>query len=218
MDEKKVYNKPPLKTSQLLGQSPDTHTETVTHVYGSNHSKSAENGSDGNYSNTKDYLHKLYTQSYRIYGDNSYSKKSYTNPYATGSKYQLFGNEHPLTNILNAIGIAVYICGFMGGIILGSIAAEELDGSPYSTIFISWISAFISGTLFLAAGEVINLLQKILDKKDTQVIREAPDNFDTSVNRLKELQNLLDAGAITKEEFDIEKNKIMELINKICKE
>ena len=58
---------------------------------------------------------------------------------------------------LQAIAKITYIFGFGSGVIFGMI------GESLFVVLIFWMSAFISGTLFLGFAEIINLLQKLVD-------------------------------------------------------
>lgn len=136
------------------------------------------------------------------------------------SEKQSLNRENPLRNILKVVAFIIYICGFISGIVLGN--SIEYDTFYFGVAFVCWISAFISGTLILAVSEVINLLQKILDKNASNQSRvnnqtlssNQNSNFDASVQKIKEIQYLFDAGVLTKEEFENEKSKIIGVINK----
>ena len=73
--------------------------------------------------------------------------------------------ENTIAKTLRTIGIIEAICGG----ILGFIAL--FSGSSYALLlFIACIIAgFINGMMFVGFGEIINLLQKGIDKQDTLI-------------------------------------------------
>lgn len=67
-------------------------------------------------------------------------------------------NENGIGKALKVIGILIIIAGFITGF------ATVEDNGP-AVMFICFVSGFISGILFMGIGEIIALLQKIVDKK-----------------------------------------------------
>lgn len=75
---------------------------------------------------------------------------------------------NPIAMALNVIAWAVFIVGFIAGIVLGNV---EIDGYYYShtefsfvIAFTYWSVALISGTMFLGFAEIIKLLDAIKNK------------------------------------------------------
>jgi DMSO reductase anchor subunit len=69
------------------------------------------------------------------------------------------------------IGGLIFIGGFILGIIMGFVQYNnyydyysEHTMFSFSTTLYYWLRAFISGTAIVAVGEIINVLQKILNK------------------------------------------------------
>lgn len=77
-----------------------------------------------------------------------------------------------IASMLKFIAWITYLCGFITGLIFGRIempygAITGLQTQfSFSIALIFWFAAFISGTLFLAFAEVINLLQKIVNQNN----------------------------------------------------
>ena len=68
--------------------------------------------------------------------------------------------KNTTATVLKGIGIAVMILCVIGAIIVGSETSNEL----IPIVFI--ISGVISGVTFIGFGEIINLLQKNVDKQN----------------------------------------------------
>ena len=64
--------------------------------------------------------------------------------------------------LLAIIGILLYVCGFIAGIVLGD--EYGVYSFEFSVAFITWISSFIVGTVFLGFGKIISLLEEINNK------------------------------------------------------
>ena len=75
---------------------------------------------------------------------------------------------------LTAIGWLTYIIGLLGGI-FGFIASPGVG-------FGVWISAFVSGTMFIGFGEVVNLLQDMVDLQTAQLKNQRDPNAVTKIN------------------------------------
>lgn len=69
--------------------------------------------------------------------------------------------SNTIANIIFSIAIIVYVAGFIAGIAFGSLY-DDFNAVP---MFITWISAFISGSIFLGFAEIIKLLHSINNKK-----------------------------------------------------
>lgn len=69
--------------------------------------------------------------------------------------------SNSVSNVIFAIAMIVYICGFLAGIILGALE----DDFNAITMLIVWVSSFVSGSLFLGFSEIIKLLHSINNKK-----------------------------------------------------
>ena len=69
-------------------------------------------------------------------------------------------NKTPLYKVINGIGIAILVIGFIVGLIIGE------EGIILS--FVVWATYFIFGTLFFALAKIIELLEdiKVNTKKD----------------------------------------------------
>ena len=68
--------------------------------------------------------------------------------------------ENTTAKVLKGIGIAMMALCFIGALVVGSETTNEL----ISITFI--VSGIISGTMFIGFGEIINLLQKNVNKQD----------------------------------------------------
>ena len=68
--------------------------------------------------------------------------------------------ENTTAKVLKGIGIAIMALCFIGALIVESETTNELI--PITFI----VSGIISGTMFIGFGEIINLLQKNVNKQD----------------------------------------------------
>lgn len=88
------------------------------------------------------------------------------------SHYQWFDFQNPIALILYCVAVLVVIVGFIYGIYFGIDRSDcyELNdyytGFSFLTTLSCWLQAFVGGTLLVAVGEIINILQKILNKRD----------------------------------------------------
>ena len=69
--------------------------------------------------------------------------------------------SNTIATIIFSIAIIVYVAGFIAGIAFGALY-DDFNAVP---MFITWISAFISGSVFLGFAEIIKLLHSINNKK-----------------------------------------------------
>lgn len=82
--------------------------------------------------------------------------------------------------IIKTIGMAIIGLGFLGGIVVWIIVANEVDGSiGFASGAGTFIAAFISGIMFVGFSEIIFLLQeninlkkKNTDKKEANDVQE----------------------------------------------
>lgn len=76
-----------------------------------------------------------------------------------------------VSRVLSGFAYAIYFFGFIGGIALANVTIPNIFGGLPTTTFVwqlavaIWVSAAISGTLFLGLAEVVTLLQLLVDKK-----------------------------------------------------
>lgn len=68
--------------------------------------------------------------------------------------------DNTTASILKGIGIAIIVLCFIAAMVVGSETTNEL----IPIIFI--VSGIISGAMFIGFGEIINLLQKSVNKQD----------------------------------------------------
>lgn len=68
--------------------------------------------------------------------------------------------KNTTATVLKGIGIAVMILCVIGAIIVGSETSNELN------LIVFIVSGVISGVTFIGFGEIINLLQKNVDKQN----------------------------------------------------
>lgn len=77
-----------------------------------------------------------------------------------------------VSSVLNGFAYAIYFFGFIGGIAFANVTIPNIFGGVATTTFVwqlavaIWVSAAISGTLFLGLGEVIALLQALVNKQN----------------------------------------------------
>jgi hypothetical protein len=74
-------------------------------------------------------------------------------------------NEHgsPISgNFLTMIGFGTYVVGFIGGVIFGAVTGPH-EFNWLSTLYI-WLTSFVTGTIFLGFGDIIELLSSILEQ------------------------------------------------------
>jgi hypothetical protein len=83
-------------------------------------------------------------------------------------------NSNGVGNLLAAIGRLTYIFGFLGGFV--GFFADPAGG------FVIWISAFISGTMFIGFGEVVKLLQDMVDLQTAQLKNQRDPSAVTKIN------------------------------------
>lgn len=87
-------------------------------------------------------------------------------------KYKWFDFQNPIALIMYIIAGLVLIVGFILGIVYGVNRYDIYDygdyysGFSFATMFWYWIKSFIVAAFFVATGEIINILQKILNKRD----------------------------------------------------
>lgn len=98
-------------------------------------------------------------------------------------------SKNGIASALRSIALIIYVVGFIAGFALGNVT------SPLNSYFkefsstlalFYWISAFISGTVFLGFSEIIDLLQKLVDKDTgikTNLIADKSEKF-TDLPRL----------------------------------
>jgi hypothetical protein len=76
-----------------------------------------------------------------------------------------------VSRVLSGFAYAIYFFGFIGGIALANVTIPNIFGGLPTTAFVwqlavaIWVSAAISGTLFLGLAEVVTLLQLLVDKQ-----------------------------------------------------
>lgn len=68
--------------------------------------------------------------------------------------------ENTTAKVLKGIGIAIMALCFIGALIIGGETTNELI--PITFV----VTGVISGTMFIGFGEIINLLQKNVNKQD----------------------------------------------------
>ena len=68
--------------------------------------------------------------------------------------------ENTTAKVLKGIGIAIMALCFIGSLIIGGETTNELI--PITFV----VTGVISGTMFIGFGEIINLLQKNVNKQD----------------------------------------------------
>jgi len=68
-------------------------------------------------------------------------------------------NPNQIASVLKAIAWITFLLGFIAGIIIAIYAETIVAGLLY------WFAAFISGIIFLGFAEIIDLLQRLVDKK-----------------------------------------------------
>lgn len=86
--------------------------------------------------------------------------------------------ENTTAKALKGIGIAIMALSFIGALIVGSETTNELI--PITFI----VSGVVSGTMFIGFGEIINLLQKNVNKQD-DLLRYLKDNSSKENNAPK---------------------------------
>jgi hypothetical protein len=76
-----------------------------------------------------------------------------------------------VSSVLSGFAYAIYFFGFIGGIVFANVTIPNIFGGMSTTTFVwqlavaVWVSAAISGTLFLGLAEVVALLQTLVDLK-----------------------------------------------------
>ena len=70
-------------------------------------------------------------------------------------------NSNGVATALNIIALIIFILGFIAGIALG-IAERKFS---FTTLITCWVSAFVSGMIFLGFAEIIKLLNDIKHQK-----------------------------------------------------
>ena len=76
-----------------------------------------------------------------------------------------------VSSVLSGFAYAIYFFGFIGGIAFANVTIPNIFGGVSTTTFVwqlavaVWVSAAISGTLFLGLAEVVALLQLLVDKQ-----------------------------------------------------
>jgi len=69
--------------------------------------------------------------------------------------------RNKVSTVLLGIGIFFIVVGFISGI---AFAQDEYGDFLISVAFYYWLSGIIAGFIFIGFAEIINLLQKLLDK------------------------------------------------------
>ena len=88
-------------------------------------------------------------------------------------------------------------------IVVSLIMDALIINNVASSLDVSWKVIIIIGILVIL-GTIITPLLNILNKK-----KEQPKEEDDKYKKLEQLKNLLDTNAITQEEYDVEKNKLL---------
>jgi hypothetical protein len=91
----------------------------------------------------------------------------------------------------------------MGTIVVSLIMDALFINNIVSDLNISWKVITVIGILVIL-GTIITPLLNILNKK-----KEQPKEEDDKYKRIEQLKSLLDTNAITQEEYDVEKNKLL---------
>lgn len=74
-----------------------------------------------------------------------------------------------VSSVLSGFAYAIYFFGFIGGIVFANVTIPNIFGGVSTTTFVwqlavaVWVSAAISGTLFLGLAEVVALLQALVN-------------------------------------------------------
>jgi len=84
-------------------------------------------------------------------------------------------NSNGVGSTLTALGWLTYLFGFVIGFV--SFIFADPEGG-----FVIWISAFISGTMFIGFGEVVKLLQDMVDLQTAQLKNQRDPNAVTKIN------------------------------------
>jgi hypothetical protein len=76
-----------------------------------------------------------------------------------------------VSRVLNGFGFAIYFFGLIGGVVLSNVTIPNIFGGAPTTTFVwqlavgIWVSAAISGTLLLGLGEIVALLQALVNNQ-----------------------------------------------------
>ncbi len=80
------------------------------------------------------------------------------------AKPPVLSTENMIAKALIIIASAVFVLGFIGGIVAGSVTASYNDEFNFVVALITWIASAVNGTMFLGFAEIIKLLTDIKNK------------------------------------------------------
>lgn len=72
--------------------------------------------------------------------------------------------EERISDVFYTLGVLNFVSGFLAGIFIGQINAVYFEKFNWTSAFVVWITAFVSGMLFIGFGKVIELLNDIRNK------------------------------------------------------
>ncbi len=75
----------------------------------------------------------------------------------------IFSSSNSVATSLTAIAVAIFVIGFIGGIVLGNIYEISYDFNT-PLMFATWVVSVVNGVFILGFAEIIKLLQAIKDK------------------------------------------------------
>ena len=105
-------------------------------------------------------------------------------------------SNNTIGSILRVIAWITYVGGFIAGLVLGNVEVPYIYISGTHTEFsftvalIYWVSAFISGTIFLGFAEIISLLQKLVDIGKTNIAKTSSNEIGSNPEQYKDLPKL----------------------------
>lgn len=89
--------------------------------------------------------------------------------------------ENKIASIFYTLGIIIIILGIIGSFILGIFAAKFF----LIVLIVGSISSFVSGMMFIGFGEIIDLLQRNLNKQDLIINSINNQTLQSKVDSLK---------------------------------
>ena len=74
--------------------------------------------------------------------------------------------------VLKIVAVVVIVVGIIVRIVSGNAEAEITGEFGVATMISTWLSFFVYGVVLLGIGEIIDLLQKILDQSRVMHVKE----------------------------------------------
>lgn len=96
--------------------------------------------------------------------DEAKATKEFDENLYLNNKYKQDKSENKVAILIRVIAIAIYIVGFIGGIIDANSGFLGAHYFSYRIMLYWWVVTFVSGTMMLGFSEIIRLLDKISKK------------------------------------------------------